>query len=90
MFTRATRLRFAGGGQTPALSAAYDELRAAAGTVAGERDADTVTEVLWAGLHGLTTLSRNRRLRPDYDTERIELLVAQMSLCPASEATASL
>ena len=33
--------------------------------------------MLWAGLHGLTTLGRSDRLRPGRDTERIELLVAQ-------------
>jgi hypothetical protein len=33
--------------------------------------------VLWAALHGLTTLSRNDRLRPRYAIDRIDLLVAQ-------------
>ena len=41
------------------------------------RDVDTLTEVLWAGLHGLTTLGRSDRLRPGRNTDRIELLVAQ-------------
>ena len=36
-----------------------------------------VTEVLWAALHGLTTLARNDRLRPGRDTDRIQLLIAQ-------------
>jgi len=30
-------------------------------------------------LHGLITLSRNDRLRPGHDTDRIDLLVAQFS-----------
>jgi len=77
MFTRATRLRF-GASDTPApLSAAFAELREAVDTVAGGRDVDTLTEVLWAALHGLTTLARNDRLRPGRDTDRIQLLVAQ-------------
>jgi AcrR family transcriptional regulator len=77
MFSRATRLPF-GSGDTPApLRAAFGELRAAVATVANERDIDTLTEVLWAGLHGLATLSRSDRLRPGHDDERIELLVAQ-------------
>jgi len=59
------------------LSAAFAELREAVDTVAGERDVDTLTEVLWAALHGLTTLARNDRLRPGRDTDRIQLLVAQ-------------
>ena len=77
MFTRATRLRF-GADDTPApLTAAFAELRAAVGTVADGRDADTLTEVLWAALHGLTTLGRTDRLRPGRDTDRIELVVDQ-------------
>jgi len=51
--------------------------RAAVASVAGGRDVETLTEVLWAALHGLTTLGRNDRLRPGRETERIELLVAQ-------------
>lgn len=77
MFTRATRLRF-GTDDTPApLSAAFAELRETVAAVAGGQDVDTLTEVLWAALHGLTTLGRNDRLRPGRDTDRIELLVAQ-------------
>jgi len=76
MFTRATQLRFGKDTAAP-LSTAYAELRAAAATIAGQRDVDTLTEVLWAALHGLTTLSRNDRLRPNHGTDRIDLLVAQ-------------
>ncbi len=77
MFTRTTQLRFGAKDKAAQLTAAYAELRAAAATVAGERDVDTLTEVLWAALHGLTTLGRNGRLRPARDTERLDLLVAQ-------------
>ena len=77
MFTRATRLRF-GAEDTPVqLRAGFAELREAVANVAGGRDVDTLTEVLWAALHGLTTLGRSDRLRPGRDTDRIELLVAQ-------------
>lgn len=78
MFTRATRLRF-GGAETPApLAAGFAELRQAIlGTVDGDRDIETLTEVLWAALHGLSTLARNDRLRPGHDSDRIELLIAQ-------------
>jgi AcrR family transcriptional regulator len=77
MFTHATRLRFGGVEDTPVqLRAGFAELREAVTTVAGVRDIDTLTEVLWAGLHGLTTLERSDRLRPGRDAERIELLVA--------------
>jgi AcrR family transcriptional regulator len=77
MFTRATRLRFGARDVAAPLSTAYAELRAAVATIAGERDVDTLTEVLWAALHGLTTLGRNHRLRPGHDTDRIDLLAAQ-------------
>lgn len=77
MFTRATQLRF-GAGHIPApLSAGFAELRAAVMAVADERDVETVTEVLWAALHGLATLGRSDRLRAGRDADRIELLVAQ-------------
>jgi AcrR family transcriptional regulator len=77
MFTRATRLRF-GTEDTPVeLSAGFAQLREAVTGVAGGRDVDTLAEVLWAALHGLTTLGRDDRLRPSHDTERMELLVAQ-------------
>jgi AcrR family transcriptional regulator len=77
MFTRATRLRF-GAEDTPVqLRAGFAELRDVVATVPGGRDVDTLTEVLWAALHGLATLGRSDRLRPGRDAERIELLVAQ-------------
>ena len=77
MFTRASRLQF-GTEDTPApLSAAFTELREAVAAVVSGRDIDTLTEVLWAALHGLTTLGRNDRLRPGRHTDRIELLLAQ-------------
>lgn len=79
MFTRATRLRFGAQDTAGPLLRAFAELRAAVATVAGERDVDTLTEVVWAALHGLTTLSRSGRIRPDHDTDRLDLLVAQFS-----------
>ncbi len=79
MFTRATRLQF-GTEDTPVeLSAAFAELRQAVTGITGRRDVDTLTEVLWAALHGLTALGRDGRLRPSHDTERIELLITQFS-----------
>jgi hypothetical protein len=44
------------------------------------RVGDALTEVLWATLHGLITLDRGGRLRPQLDDERIELLAAQFRL----------
>lgn len=75
MFTRATTLRFAADDTPPELNNAFDELRAAVELVAGERDPDTLAEVVWAALHGLITLDRDGRLRPDYRDARVDLLV---------------
>ena len=77
MFTRATRLRFDPRGAAAPLRHAFDALRAAVDTIAGQQDLDTLTEVLWAGLHGLTALSRHERLRPGHDIDRTDLLVAR-------------
>ncbi len=88
MFTRATQLRFGAKDTAAPLSTAYAELRAAAATIAGERDVDTLTEVLWAALHGLTTLSRNDRLRPRHSDDRIDLLVAQFRAADARHLSA--
>src|SRR4051794_17806120 len=79
MFTRATALRFASQDTPPQLTAAFAELRQAVDLVADEQDVDTLTEVLFAALHGLVTLSRAGRLRPGYDSDRLQLLVKQFT-----------
>ena len=77
MFTRATTLHFAAQDVPPQLTAAFAELRHAVGLLTDEEDADTLSEVFWAALHGLTTLSRGGRLRRGHDTDRLRLLVEQ-------------
>jgi AcrR family transcriptional regulator len=77
MFIRPTRQRFGAADTATPLTEAFGELRAAVATVAAGRDVDTLTEVLWAALHGLVVLGRNDRLRPSHHAERIEALVAQ-------------
>src|SRR6478736_4742241 len=79
MFTRATTLRFAAQDTPPQLDAAFAELHQAVGVIAGEQDADALTEMFWAALHGLVTLSRAGRLRPGYDSDRLQLLVNQFT-----------
>jgi AcrR family transcriptional regulator len=78
MFIRATTLNFAAEDTPAELHMAFAELRAAVDMVAGSRDADTLTEVLWAAVHGLITLDRGGRLRPEHRADRIDLLVAQL------------
>ncbi|MGX9791820.1 TetR/AcrR family transcriptional regulator [Mycobacterium sp. MMS18-G62] len=79
MFTRATTLRFAAQDTPPQLKAAFAELRHAVGVVADEQDADALTELFWAALHGLVALTRAGRLRPGYDSERLQLLVDEFT-----------
>ncbi len=77
MFTGRTTLRFAEPDTPPELVAAFAELREAMLLIADEADADTLAEVFWAALHGLTSLSRGGRLRLEYDRERVDALIAR-------------
>ena len=79
MFIRTTTLGFATAEAPQQLSAAFAELRAVVTAVAHEQDVDTRTEVIWAALHGLITLTRSGRLRPELETERLDLLLAEFS-----------
>jgi AcrR family transcriptional regulator len=79
MFTRTTTLGFATDDTPQQLEEAFAELRAAVGAVAGDADADALTEVFWASLHGLVVLGRTGRLRPAHEDERLEMLVASIS-----------
>ncbi|BBZ33095.1 TetR/AcrR family transcriptional regulator [Mycolicibacterium confluentis] len=89
MFLRATGLRFASEDTPAPLKAAFAQLRNAVAAVSGEAEADTRTEVFWAALHGLVTLGRGGRLRPNLAEARIELLVAQFGQTPARIAVAA-
>ena len=77
MFTRPSQLPFGFASAPAPLRAAFAELRAAAAAALGDEDVETVTSVLWAALHGLTTLERNGRLRRDARDERIDILLDQ-------------
>jgi AcrR family transcriptional regulator len=79
MFMRGTTLHFAADDTPPQLLAAFGDLRAGVAAIADQPDVDTLTEVVWAALHGLATLSRSGRLRPGQEFERIELLATQFS-----------
>ena len=79
MFTRATTLHFAADDTPPQLSTAFAGLRSAVEPITDRSDVDTTTEVVWAALHGIATLSRGGRLRPEQEFERLELLADQFS-----------
>jgi AcrR family transcriptional regulator len=76
MFVRATRLPFAAEDTPAPLADAFAELRTAVEGVAGDRDVETLTEVVWAGLHGLAMLHRDGRFRSPQQDDRVRLLAA--------------
>ncbi|MFE7800011.1 TetR/AcrR family transcriptional regulator [Nocardia sp. NPDC057440] len=76
MFVLTTELKF--GTEAPkALKDSYGEIAAAYEPFAGANDLETGTEVAWATLHGVATLDRGGRLRPDLREQRIEVLMSQ-------------
>ena len=61
---------------TPAsLHEGFAELLQAVAPFAPARNVETLAEVVWSTLHGLATLSRSQRLRPDHAEQRLALLV---------------
>src|SRR5437773_1514493 len=77
MFTLPVDLTFAR--SNPVLHAGFVEIRTALAPMAGDRDVDTFTEVFWSAPHGLATLSRAGRLRPEFYDQRMSMLVDQFS-----------
>jgi AcrR family transcriptional regulator len=78
MFTLTVDLTFAQSDTPAPLHAGFAELREALAPLAGDRDLETVTEVVWSALHGLATLSQAGRLRPDFYDERLVMIVDQL------------
>lgn len=72
MFVRGTGLAFADERTSPQLVAGFSELRAVVAPFTDQPD--TLTEVLWASLHGLTLLQRSRRVPGDGD-DRLAVLL---------------
>jgi AcrR family transcriptional regulator len=61
---------------TPApLHEGFAELQRALAPFVPARDVETLAEVVWSALHGLATLARSHRLRPDHAEQRLNLLV---------------
>ena len=80
MFTRPTALHFAADDTPPELHAAFTELRDVVAEHGAQPDADTLAEVFWSALHGLVSLNSTGRLRPTHVAERVDLLIAQLSV----------
>ncbi|GAA3477152.1 TetR/AcrR family transcriptional regulator [Streptomyces yanii] len=63
------------------LKDAFAALMESLGEVAGDGvDPGLFTEVFWASLHGLATLTRAGRLLPEYAEQRVELLVDRLAV----------
>ncbi len=82
MFALSVDLRFAQSDTPAPVHAGFVELRDALAPLAGVRDVETFTEIVWSGLHGLATLSRASRLRPDFYDQRLSMLMDQLSAAP--------
>jgi AcrR family transcriptional regulator len=82
MFTLSTELPFGRPEAPPELQAAFAEIREAVTLLAGGRDPDTLTEVVWSALHGIATLTRAHRLRPDHHQARLTMLADQLAGVP--------
>lgn len=77
MFMLNTDLAFGGPDSPEDLVRCFDELKSSLIEVAGNRDPETFTEVVWASLHGLVTLEGAGRLRAGLQEERLAMLVQQ-------------
>lgn len=79
MFVRQSELTFAVGEIPASLRAGFEVFRAAVAPYA-EGDAETLTELFWSSLHGLATLQAGKRLRPDHQENRVELLISLVAV----------
>lgn len=78
MFSLRTGLVFASE-QTPApMQAGFTALLAVFQESAGDADPGLFTEVAWAALHGLVTLTRAGRLPADHTEERLDILTDRL------------
>jgi AcrR family transcriptional regulator len=75
MFALATDLPFGRPEAPVQLHDAFDEIRKAVEPLAGSRDPETLTEVVWSSMHGLASLAHAGRLRPDFHQKRMAILV---------------
>jgi AcrR family transcriptional regulator len=79
MFVMPTDLPFAAPGTPAAPRAAFAELLTALAPLAGDRDLETLGEVAWSALHGLSTLASSNRLRASHQQARLDLLADQLA-----------
>ena len=87
MFTDAVDLPFAEPATPAPLLAAFAAIREALRPLAGADALDIHTEVLWAGLHGLVTLTRGGRLPRAAHERRLALLLDRYADSPSTTMT---
>lgn len=75
MFSLRSNLTFATEATPLPLQQAFSVLLETLGKVAGSADPAIFTEVVWAALHGLVTLSLAGRMPPQQTSERLAILV---------------
>lgn len=78
MFSLRNGLRFADPATPAPLRGAFTALLDTLGGVAGTADPEVFTEVCWAALHGLATLTRAGRLPPEGAAQRLGILVNRL------------
>jgi AcrR family transcriptional regulator len=79
MFTHTVDLPFATPEAPAPLRDGFAVLHQVIAPLSGDDDPETLTETFWSSLHGLLTLMRSGRLRPDSHNRRLALLIARFS-----------
>jgi len=82
MFGQSVDLPFARDEAPAPLHAAFGELVEAIRPYAGTDNVGPLTEIYWASLHGLVTLTRGGRLPPDSHERRLAMLLARFTGSP--------
>jgi hypothetical protein len=81
MFSLPTQVKFASEDTPAPLRAAFGDIVSAFGPY-NERNA-ALAELIWGSLHGLAVLLRSGRIPPEYQEQRVDLLVTLFSNAPA-------
>jgi AcrR family transcriptional regulator len=78
MFSLHTGLVFADADTPAPLREGFAALLDTLGVIAGPADPGMFTEVCWAALHGLVTLTRAGRLPPEHTAQRLDILADRL------------
>jgi AcrR family transcriptional regulator len=79
MFVLSSELAFGEPDTLTPLRSAFAEFTAVVTPLAGDSDPETLAEVLWSSLHGLATLTRGHRLRPEHHEARVKLALERFA-----------